>query len=457
MNYFYEALDSTGNTVVGQIDAVDIGDVQQKLLWQGYQAKSIAQNTGALIAPVVAPIQQQLAPLSQGYAPPPVQLNSDSPQALRVKIQGAAVATRPRQLSVQAATPRHVPTATPVSSLAGVSTRDLQFFFEQATSLIKSGQTPYSAIENLSLRTPNKNLVQTLREMHQAAQNGKPVSEIMELYPRIYPEPVTGLIRAGELGGFLEIAFGEVATGFEQNVALYRASWIPKLMATQGVFMLAIGIPALPCIFVAAFDPAIFLPLYFKWLFFCSLPIAFALFFGIKLAARWINLPKNRLRRDAYALRMPPFGDLQRQRALATFSRVLSRLTKAGVAPIAAWEGATSTASNHAIREKLQTANQLMRQGSSLPDAFTSTGLFDNQMENLILTGQQSGEVVESLDQISSFYEQGAEVATKKSMFMMLRMGVLAMLVLGGTMVCFLAYQYTHGIFDFVDKFFKVD
>ena len=50
MNYFYEALDATGNKVVGQIDGADVSEVQQKLLWQGYHAKSIAPNTGVIVA-----------------------------------------------------------------------------------------------------------------------------------------------------------------------------------------------------------------------------------------------------------------------------------------------------------------------------------------------------------------------------------------------------------------------
>ena len=43
----------------------------------------------------------------------------------------------------------------------------------------------------------------------------------MAHYPRIYPDHITGTVRAGELGGFLEIVLEEIARNYEANIALY--------------------------------------------------------------------------------------------------------------------------------------------------------------------------------------------------------------------------------------------
>ncbi len=344
-------------------------------------------------------------------------------------------------------------TSDDVSTLAGVSSRDLLHFFQQIASLTRSGMTIFSGLENLAARTPNRNLAFTIQEMAEKARTGGKISDVMARHPRIYPEHVVGLTRAGELGGYLDIALGEVADGYEKNIALYRWAWIPKMMATQAVFVVALAQPLFTSLF-ASMDFQANLALYFRLVLFRNLPIAALVFLLIKAGSHYVNLPQNRAKRDAWALRVPPFGDLQRQAALTKFIGTLGRLYRAGVAPIQAWEGAMYTASNVAIRERLAQSYEMMNQGASLPEAFTATGLFTNSVENIVLTGHQSGQVVEMLDQAGVYYQEQTEQATTKSRFMMLRLGFLALIILGGGAVIWMAHTYFAGMFHFVDANF---
>ena len=63
----------------------------------------------------------------------------------------------------------------------------------------------------------------------------------------------------------------------------------------------------------------------------------------IRWGSKHIQLPKYRRWRDETALKIPPFGDLQRHEAVAAFLRMMRRLYHAGVSPIQAWEGAMNT------------------------------------------------------------------------------------------------------------------
>ena len=116
-----------------------------------------------------------------------------------------------------------------------------------------------------------------------------------------------------------------------------------------------------------------------------------------------------------------------------------------------------NTSSNLVIREKLADSYGMMQQGSSLPDAFAATGLFTNSVDQLIMTGHHSGEIVESLDKIAEYYDQEVQQATRKSQFMIFRLGVLAMIILGGGAMIWMAHTYFSGIFDYVDKMFATD
>lgn len=367
------------------------------------------------------------------------------------KTQAGAIANA-ALAPMTARTTRRVLTPVPAnaSRMGGVSTRDLMFFFRQMGQLTHSGMTLFAALENLGNRTRNANLAQTVREMAEAARNGKSVSDVMANYPRIYPENVVGMVRAGETGGFVEIAFAEVADAHEANIALYRQAWIPKLMATQAFFMFALVQPLFPTLF-----PGANFALYLKLVFLRNLPITFALYLLIRFASKTLQLPQYRHLRDGWALKMPPFGELQRLSALTTFLRALRRLYGAGVGPGAAWEGAMHTASNIVIRDRLAAAADAMQSGTSFPDAFARTGLFGDNVEQLILTGQASGTVVESLDQAANYYSAQLGEATGKTRFMMLRLGILAMLILGGGTMLWMVKTYFKSIFDFADNFEK--
>jgi type IV pilus assembly protein PilC len=330
------------------------------------------------------------------------------------------------------------------------------FFFRQFSSLTHSGITLYGALDNLAARTSNPNLARTAREMSEVARNGGMISDVMVRYPAIYPDHVTGMMRAGETGGFVDMALTEIADGYDANIKLYRAAWIPKTMALQAFLMLPIVIPFFPIMF-RSFEWQANLVTYFKVLMFVSLPISGVLLFLMMYAARRLQLPKYRYLRDSWSLKIPALGNLQREVAIRTFLRMLGRLYHAGIMPIHAWEGAMNTASNVVIRDQLARSYELMQSGSTLSDAFAATGLFANQVEQMVFTGQQSGQVVEMLDQATAYYEQRAEEATGKARFMMLRIGILAMLIFGGIAVCWMAQTYFGGIFKVVDSEFKSD
>jgi hypothetical protein len=62
--------------------------------------------------------------------------------------------------------------------------------------------------------------------------------------------------------------------------------------------------------------------------------------------------------------------------------------------------------------------------------------------------------MVEMLDQAGNYYQEQTNEATTRARFMMLRLGINAMLILGGIAVCWMTYSYFHGIFDWVNRFF---
>ena len=497
MNFLYEAVDETGLPVFGKIDAANESEAERQLQQRGLRPQSLApsaanrpeeaaagrrpraeeqsdrtltleaQSAANNVSPIFSvadrmntmPELQELtgvgtvaaqpraARLSVTAASAPVAQQNG--RVANITLAGNAARVRAQTVPARTGLPhlnKAAQSAQEPSKLGGVKTRDMLFFFRQFSSLTHSGITLYGALDNLAARTPNPNLARTAREMSEVARNGGMISDVMAQYPAIYPDHVTGMMRAGETGGFVDMSLAEIADGYDANIKLYRAAWIPKTMALQAFLMLPIVIPLFPILF-RSFDFQANLAAYLKVLLFVSLPISGVMLLLVVYASRRFQLPKYRYLRDSWSLKIPALGNLQREVAIRTFLRMLRRLYHAGIMPIHAWEGAMNTASNVVIRDQLARSYELMQSGSTLSDAFGATGLFANQVEQMVFTGQQSGQVVEMLDQATAYYEQRAEEATGKARFMMLRIGILAMLIFGGAAVCWMAKSYFGAIF----------
>src|SRR5437667_12352746 len=88
MNFFYEALDESGQTVLGKIDGANETEVRQKLLLLGYQPQSIAPNPATYAAPPPGPVYAQTGVRNGASAMPG--------QALQAPPQVAPLQERPR-------------------------------------------------------------------------------------------------------------------------------------------------------------------------------------------------------------------------------------------------------------------------------------------------------------------------------------------------------------------------
>src|SRR2546427_8475255 len=137
----YEAIDQAGKIVMGAMDAASMADVNARLTEMGFRP------------------QQVIAPPSNG-------------------------AGAQSNVTGQTAPTQHATLVT--SKLSGAKAKDLALFFRQFASLVRSGISLYQALENLGPRSSHPALVQTAREMAEAAHGGGRISDVMEKYPRLY-------------------------------------------------------------------------------------------------------------------------------------------------------------------------------------------------------------------------------------------------------------------------------
>ena len=184
-----------------------------------------------------------------------------------------------------------------------------------------------------------------------------------------------------------------------------------------------------------------------------NLPILAALWLGWAFAQKRMMRWDQRAWRDKMVLKLGPAGELERQRSLLAFLRMLRRLSAAGMMPDTAWEGAMNVAPNAEVRQRLNEAYLLIRGGMPLHEAFAQTGLFADQTEQMLATGVVSGQVVDALDSICAYYQQRVEQSVGATRYLMFRIGSVLTIVLTGVLLIVMMKLYFTSVFEFADTF----
>src|SRR5206468_8386230 len=76
------------------------------------------------------------------------------------------------------------------------------------------------ALSILSEQTENKALARTLSEVRAAVEAGQSLSSAFGKHPKVFPPLVINMVRAGEVGGFLDSVLLQIAANYEAEVKL---------------------------------------------------------------------------------------------------------------------------------------------------------------------------------------------------------------------------------------------
>ena len=123
---------------------------------------------------------------------------------------------------------------------------------------------------------------------------------------------------------------------------------------------------------------------------------------------------KRKLIFDAVKLKLPFMKKFTRDAQIARFARSLGILVKNGLPIYESLALAADTLDNEALKESINAAGKgIVEQGLSLSESFKRTEIFPDFTLNMIAVGEQSGRLVEALEDIASVYEREVDQSIK--------------------------------------------
>src|SRR5438477_7887123 len=265
------------------------------------------------------------------------------------------------------------PTAAPAPKRKGVSitlfkkqkvkSKVLMIFTRQLATLIDSGLPLLRSLNVLARQERDTVLKRTTEGLADSVQSGNTFSDSLAQHPKIFNELYVSMVKAGELGGVLEVVLGRLAE-FQEKAQKIKGKVLSAMIYPAIVMTMAVAIMGFLLVFIVPRFEAIFKdmlgdkPLPGITIFVISISrfaqnnwailigAAVGLIVGIKILGR-TSLGRSFL--DRFKLRLPLFGDLIRKTSISRFSRTLGTLVSSGVSILQALNITRDTAGNTVI------------------------------------------------------------------------------------------------------------
>jgi MSHA biogenesis protein MshG len=126
-------------------------------------------------------------------------------------------------------------------------------------------------------------------------------------------------------------------------------------------------------------------------------------FFAFK---RHIATEAGRYRWDRFKLKVPVLGDLLHQSVLSRVTRSLAISLEAGLPMIQALTLLARSSGNEYLAEQLLRLRDAVERGEALSHAAAGTGIFPPLVLQMLLVGEETGELTRLLEEVSGYYQR---------------------------------------------------
>jgi type IV pilus assembly protein PilC len=137
-----------------------------------------------------------------------------------------------------------------------------------------------------------------------------------------------------------------------------------------------------------------------------------ALVFGLRFYLK--RSPAFRYRFDNFKLRVPLLGPILRKIILSRFASVFAMMYSSGITILDCIKSSEEIAGNLVIKEGLSRAGQQIAEGKNVSSAFQDVGLFPPLVIRMLRVGESSGKLDNALLNASYFYNRDVKDAIGK-------------------------------------------
>lgn len=337
-----------------------------------------------------------------------------------------------------------------------VPVEELAIATRQLSTLLGAGLSLELSISTVAGQLEQPQLAKALNRVRDAVVEGEALHLALAADSRIFPPVYLSMVEVGENSGTLDLALTNLADLLEEQARLRSrvtaALAYPVLMALVGTFVLLFLVGfVLPKVTSMLTELDQVLPLATRMLIAASYLLReygwlllLLLLAAIVLVRRWAARDTGRETLDRWKLKLPILGKLSLLIATSRFSRTLSTLLGSGLPLLRALEITAKLLNNRILQRVIETAQQQIREGSSLAGPLHKAAVFPVMLTQMIAIGEKSGELEQMLRRVADTCDQQIELSINR----MLSLLEPVMILLMGTAVGFIVLAILLPIFQ---------
>lgn len=405
--YSYVALDSRGQESSGVIEADSQNDALGQLRQSGYFPKSIAEEGKGAKAKSKSPVKAQSAARKE----------------IKINI--------------------------PFLQKKTIKPKTLMIFTRQLATLIDAGLPLLRGLTVLSKQEPDHVLKGVIINLAESVQGGGTFSESLGGHPRIFNKLYVNMVKAGELGGVLELVLLRLAE-FQEKAQKIKNKVVAAMFYPIIVLVIAIVILAFLLVFIVPKFEAIFadmlggkpLPALTQFVINSSnviknhsLEIVGSIVVLIILYKVISKTKKGIQIIDSIKLKAPLFGDLTRKSSISRFTRTLGTLVTSGVPILQALNITRETAGNMVIADAISKVHDSVKEGESIVQPLEASGVFPPMVISMIDVGEETGQLPEMLLKVAEVYDDEVDNAVSGLTSLLEPIMIVFLAVIVGTIV----------------------
>jgi len=300
-----------------------------------------------------------------------------------------------------------------------ISRKNIINFSRQLSSLLKSGVPILKSLNIISQESENLNFKSIIDNIQVKVKEGERLSSALKEYPNVFSPLYIAMVQSGEINGTLEESLLRIAEHLKKQdefvTKLRTALTYPFFMASMGIltviFMITFVLPKLTKVF---FDLHQELPLPTKivlgissilrhfWFIVIFLIILIIFFFKKETEGKKLVISRIKLN-------LPILKNFILKTELARLCRTLEVLIKTGIPILQGIESAVEVLDNEIIKQKIRECKKEMEEGVTFGQTLKKIDFIPPFVTNLVIVGEESGRLSESLSEIADFYERDTE------------------------------------------------
>jgi type IV pilus assembly protein PilC len=298
----------------------------------------------------------------------------------------------------------------------GVGTKELILFFRMFSALINSNVTISDSMTILQMQAESKAMKNALISIKSDIESGMPLSDAFSRYPKIFTPLVTNMIKAGELGGILDVVLDRISDFIESSAALRGKMFLSMIYPTVVFIVTLIVVGFLVGFVIPRFAPLLkgrALPSNTQFLLDVS-EVLQANIVGILVGVAILTLviiilmttQATRIYIDKWKIYVPVLGPVMRYGAIVQFAKTFASLLESGITLIDALKAVGDTVPNLEAKRLIAGMNGKVLAGETLSSALRGQKFFTPMVVAMIKIGEETGLMDQSMNTVGELHEK---------------------------------------------------